>query len=155
VLTFQVESFELAIPELRGIFPLHHRELALFQDRMPLDVQYHEYVVRERRGNLFLTTGRLNDRIVAYYVAQTAPGFHYGSTLCAHMDICYVLPEHRGKGLSRPLWRTVEMELRRRGVGPWYSGWKTPKAMGMDVLHEKFGFSPADTYVVKWLGGRQ
>jgi len=152
VITVQVDSFEHSIPELRELFPTHHRELALFQDRMPLVPDYAEYVRREREGSLFLTTARWNGRVVAYYVAQVRLGFHYSTTLTGTMDILYVVPEFRNRGLALPLFRHTEKELKRRGVSVWYSGYKTRNQMGLAGLHEVLGFQPADTYVAKWIG---
>jgi GNAT superfamily N-acetyltransferase len=153
MLTFQVDSFASSIPELERIFPEHHKELGLLRGLMPLAPDYVEYVRREIEGRLFLVTGRWDGRIACYYVAQVAPGFHYKTTLTGHMDICYVLPEFRDRGLALPLFRAVERELRRRGVQAWYSGHKTLNPMGMDRLHELMGFESADTYRLKWLGG--
>lgn len=152
MITVQVESFEQALPELKPLFDVHWRDLALFQNRMPLSPQYDEYVRREREGRLMLVTVRRDGAVVAYYTAQIAPGFHYGTTLTAHMDMMYVVPEIKGRGLARPLMRCVERELRRRGVKVWYSGWKSHKPQGMDRLHELLEFEPADVYRVKWLG---
>lgn len=152
MITAQVESFERAIPELQGIFPRHWSELALFKDRMPLRPQYDEYVRRERDGNLFLVTVRKNGQLVAYYTAQVAPGFHYGSTLTATMDMLYVVPDERGRGLAVPLFGTVERELRRRGVQLWHSGYKSHNPLGLPRLYEMLGFAPADVYVAKWMG---
>lgn len=152
MITAQVESFEAALPELNVLFPRHWEELALFRDRMPLAPQYNEYVTRERSGRLFLATVRADGRLAAYYVAQTAPGFHYAGTFTAHMDIKYVVPDLRGRGLIVPLMRTVERELRRRGVQAWYSGYKTCTPLGLDKILPALGFQPADSYLVKWLG---
>ncbi len=146
-------TFQASIPELRVIFPEHHKELGLLRGLMPLDPDYAEYVKREREGRLFMVTGRYDGRIAAYYVAQIAPGFHYKSTLTGHMDICYVRQEFRDRGLALPLFRAMERELRRRGVQVFYSGFKTLNPMGMDRLHELLGFEPADTYRIRWLGG--
>src|SRR5580693_5513208 len=151
MLTFQVDSFEASIPELEAIFPQHHGELGLLRGLMPLAPDYVEYVRRELEGRLFMVTGRWDGRIVAYYVAQVATGFHYKTTLTGHMDIAYVIPEFRDRGLALPLFRMVERELRRRGVQAWYSGFKTANPMGMDRLHELMGFEPADTYQLRWL----
>lgn len=152
MISAQIESFEKALPELIKIFPTHWTELAIFKEKMPLSPQYDEYVKRERNGILFLATVRKNGRIVGYYTAQVAPGFHYKETLTATMDMAYVVPEERQKGLALPLFRAVERELKRRGVKIWYSGWKTAKPLGMPDLLEAFGFSSADTYLAKWLG---
>lgn len=156
MITAQVESFAAAVAEIDRLTPLHWNELALFRDRMPLAPQYAEYIQREARGQLFLTTVRRNGEIVAYYIAQVAPGFHYAKTMTAHMDVMYVVPDMKGRGVALPLMRCVERELRRRlgpNGGPWFSGYKTGNPNGMPEFLKLFGFQPADTYVVKWVGG--
>ena len=140
------------MPEIKQIVHDHWQELALFQDRVPLIPQYDEYVRREKAGSLFLATVRRDGDIAAYYITQVAPGFHYSSTLTAHMDIMYVVPGSKGQGLSYPLMRCVERELRRRNAQVWYSGWKAGNPQGMDRLHKLLGFQPADIYTAKWLG---
>lgn len=152
MITVQIDSFEECIPELRQIFVTHHQELGLFRDQMPLDPDYREYIRREREGSLFLTTVRWNGKIAAYYCAQVKPGFHYKSTLTGTMDLAYVVPEERNRGLAFPLFRATERELRRRGVKVWYSGYKDHNPLGMPGLHKALGFVPADHYVVKWIG---
>ena len=116
MITIQIDSFEDCIPELKPLFDVHHVELGLFRDLMPLDPDYREYVRRERAGELFLCTARRNGTLVAYYCAVVRPGFHYQSTLTGTADIYYVSPEFRGKGLALPLFRHTERELKRRGA---------------------------------------
>lgn len=152
MITVQVDSFEHCIPELLPLFQTHHVELGLFKDRMPLDPDLQEYVRREREGSLFLTSARRNGSIVAYYVAQIRPGFHYRSTLTGTADIFYVAPEFRNKGLALPLFRHTEQELKRRGVQVWYSGGKVHNPLGTPELHKLLGFAPADVYYAKWIG---
>lgn len=152
MITVQIDSFEQNAEELSRIFVQHHHELALFKDRMPLAPQYAEYVRREQAGTLFLTTVRRNGRICAYYIAQVAPGFHYGSTLTGTQDICYVVPEERNKGMALPLFRHTKQELKRRGVKIWYSGYKIHNELGMPRLLEMLGFVPADVYMACWIG---
>lgn len=154
MITTQIEpSYVQCLPELRLIYRTHHRELALLQDRVPLDMDDAEYARREQDGSLFLTTVRRNGTIAAYYVANVRPGFHYKSTLTGTMDIAYVIPEERNRGLALPLFRHTERELQRRGVKVWYSGCKTSHPLGMPELHGLLGFVPADTYFLKWIGG--
>lgn len=152
-LSTQVESFEQCAGELDAIFPFHWDELALFKNQMPLAPQWGEYVRREREGRLILATVRRNGSIVAYYIVQKAPGFHYEQTLTGTMDICYVMPEERGRGLALPLFRAVERELKRCGVQVWYSGYKSHNPLGMPKLLGVLGFQPADCYHAKWIGG--
>lgn len=154
MITVQIEpSYMGCLSELKRLHVVHHEELGLFRDRMPLDADDAEYARRDQDGSLFLTTVRRNGIVVAYYAANVRPGFHYRSTLTGTMDIAYVVPEERNRGLALPLFRHTEKELQRRGVKVWYSGWKNHNPLGMPKLHELLGFVPADTYAVKWIGG--
>jgi GNAT superfamily N-acetyltransferase len=152
MITYQVESFERALPELRVIFPTHWRELALFQDRMPLAPNFGDYITRERNGSLFLTTCRLNGHIVAYYVAFLSMGLHYSATVEARLDMVYVIPEVRNRGFVVRLFERVEAELRRRGAMIWYTGYKAHNPLGMPKLLDHLGFTEADIYRAKWIG---
>lgn len=152
MLTVQIESFEACASELEPIFQIHWQELAIFKDRMPLAPQWDEYFQRERDGRLFLTTVRLDGKIVGYWTVQIAPGFHYATTLTAHTDVIYVTPEVRDRGIVLPLYRRVKSELQRRGVSLWYAGHKSHNPLGMDRLLPMLGFQPADCYFAQWLG---
>lgn len=152
MITVQVDSFRDCLEELKLIFPLHWEELALFKNRMPLAPQFEEYMAREQAGRLLLVTVRIDGKIAAYYTIQVAPGFHYGQTLTGTMDMMYVVPEQRGRGLAFPLLRRVEAELKRRGVQIWYSGFKSHNSLRLPELLGLMGFVPADQYHAKWIG---
>lgn len=152
MLTVQVESFRDCQPELAVIFPLHWEELGKFKDRMPLTPQYSEYISRNELGRLLLVTVRIDGRIMAYYTVQIAPGFHYETTLTATMDLCYVHPEVRQRGIAFPMFRRVEEELKRRGVKLWYSGFKYHNPLGMPALLNLLGFTQSDVYCSRWIG---
>lgn len=152
MISAQIENLEKCLPELLALWPRHWEELALFKDRMPLQPQISEYISRNQSGMLFLATVRWNGKMVGYFLAQCAYGFHYGETETATTDIYYIVPEARDRGLFLPLYRCVERELKRRGVSVFYCGWKTHNPLSMDRMLPKLGFIPADTYMAKWLG---
>ncbi len=149
MITAQIESIRACWPELMEIFPVHWRELALFQDTVPLAPQRDEYFRREQEGKLFLVTMRWNGKVAGYFICQLANGFHYGKTLTATTDIYFVLPEFRNRGLFLPLYRCVEREVRRRGAEVFYCGWKTTNPLLMNEMLPKLGFIHADTYCAK------
>ncbi len=152
MISAQIESFVQCAEELAKLFPQHWEELALFKDRMPLSPQWQEYARREHIGQLFLATVRWNGKIVGYYTAQIAPGFHYSTTLTATHDLVYIVPEAREKGLALPLFRCVEREIKRRGAKLWFSGYKNHNPLGMPQLLERLGFTPCDQYCARWIG---
>ena len=154
MISAQIEQFQRAIPELERLWPTHHAELALYQDRMPMVWQYAEYIEAERQGKIILATVRWDGRIVAYYLVDIGFARHFASTRTAVMDGVYVHPDYRGRGLILPLMRCVEKELIRRKVDIWYSSHKTEKHLGMPEVYKALGFTPSDTVVAKWIGGK-
>lgn len=151
MITYQVEPYENALPELKELLPVHWLELALFQDRMPLMPQHAEYIARDRDGRLFLTTCRKDGELIGYYITLIHNSLHYDIPT-ATMDIIYMKIEFRSRGYAIRMIKFVEKELIKRGVQIWYSGFKTRKPLGLDRALEHLGFSPADTYLVKWIG---
>lgn len=152
MITYQVEEYERALPELREIFPVHWLELALFQDRMPLRPNDNDYISMDRNGSLILSTIRRHGELIGYYTAKIYNPLHYCETLAATMDMIYVKIEYRNFGYAVRLIDFVEKLLVKRGVQVWYSGYKTGKPLGLDSVLRRRGFSDADTYVVKWIG---
>lgn len=151
MLTVQVESFRERLEEFRPLFPLHWEELALNQDKVPLDPQYDIYLAREDRGELLFVTLRNAGVPVGYFLGFIAPGLHYKTCLTCTMDIFYVHPSYRGLALPGVrLFRGVETELRRRGVQRWFVGSKV-KA-DASPLFEFLDFERVEVYYSKWIG---
>jgi hypothetical protein len=151
LITYQVEAYEQALPELKEIYPVHWLELALFQDKMPLKPQDNEYIARDRDGRLFLVTCRRNGELIGYYTCLLNNSLHYDIPT-AQMDMIYMKIEFRSHGYAIRMIRLVEKELVKRGIQIWYSGYKTHKPLGLDRALTALGFGPADTYLVKWIG---
>ena len=150
MMTAAVEPWRPTIDELRPMLPLHWRELALDQNRVPLDPQWHVYDQRDRAGELMLVVLRRDGAAIGCYWGFVAPGLHYATCLTATMDIFYVLPEHRDGRGGMVLFAAVERELRRRGVQRWFVGTKLHADCG--ALFKRLGFAPVETYYSKWTG---
>lgn len=152
MLTCHVESLTQRLEELKPLLPAHFAELALNQDKVPLDPQYEIYLERDRCGEVVFVTVRELGELVGYYVGFVAPGLHYGGCLTCTTDIFWIRPDKRGQALpGARLFREVERELRRRGVQRWFTGSKL-KA-DASALFQFLDFEPVETYYSKWLGG--
>jgi hypothetical protein len=151
LITYQVEPYENALPELKEIYPVHWLELALFQDRMPLKPQDAEYIARDRDGRLFLVTCRRDGELIGYYTCIVHNSLHYDIPT-ALMDMIYMKIEFRSRGYAIRMIKFVEKELIKRGVQIWFSGFKTHKPLGLDRALKALGFGSADTYLAKWIG---
>lgn len=151
MLTAQIESFTERLDEFKPLFPLHWEELALNKDKVPLVPMYEVYIERESRGELLFVTLRELGEPVGYFIGFIAPGLHYRTCLTCTMDIFFVRPDKRNGMGGLKLFRTVEKELKRRGVQRWFVGSKCHADASR--LFEALKFEKVEVYYSKWLGG--
>ena len=150
MITAHIESFEENLEYLKPLLPIHYKELALNQDKVPLSPQFDKYVATEKQGGLIFVTLRSTGQMVGYFIGFIAPGLHYSTCLTCQMDIFYVLPEHRGSGAGFQLFKFVEQQLKKRGVQRMFVGSKMHKDASW--LFEKLNYTPVETYYSAWLG---
>lgn len=151
MITIMQESFRATLPELLPVLPLHYQELALNQDKVPLDPQYDIYLAREDAGELMFMVVRENGALIGYFIGFVAPGLHYRTCLTLTMDIFFVTPEHRGGRIGYSLFRAVEDEAKNRGVDRMFVGSKVH--LDASFLFEKLGYERVEIYYTAWLGG--
>ena len=116
MITAQLESFAERLDELKVLLPTHYLELALNQDKVPLDPQYDIYIQREKLGELMFIALRESGALIGYFIGFVAPGLHYKTCLTLTMDIMYVHPGKRKSGGGNVLIDFVKQEAIRRGV---------------------------------------
>ena len=150
MITCHIESFEEKLAELQLLLPMHYKELALNQDKVPLSPLYDVYIMRERQGGLLFVTLRDAGQLVGYFIGFIAPGLHYSTCLTCTMDIFYVRADKRQGSAGVRLFRFVEAELKRRGVQRWFMGSKVHA--DASALFKRIGAAPVETYYSKWIG---
>lgn len=150
MITCHIESFIERLPELKQLLPQHWEELALNQDKVPLDPQYDVYFDREKQGELLFVCLREGGDLVGYFIGFIAPGLHYRNCLTCTMDIFYVRKDKRNGRAGIILFKFVEEELERRGVKRWFVGSKCHA--DASALFEYLGFNQVEVYYSKWLG---
>ncbi len=152
MLSVTVENYQSFIDDaMDEILEEHYEDLALNQDKVPLDPQFHVYREREKKGELLVMCMREDKELAGYFIGFIAPGLHYQTCLTCTMDIFYVRPKFRDNLLAgRRLFRAVERELRARSVARWFVGTKLNKDVGR--LFESLKFTPVEMYYSKWLG---
>lgn len=150
MITAQVELLQNVLEEIKWLFPIHWKELALNQEKVPLDPLYDVYLQREKAGDVVFVSVRENGEIVAYFVGFIGTALHYKSMLSCTPDIFYVHPERRKQDIGTLLFMTVRKELKRRGVNNWIIGDKNHKPAGQ--FFEMLGFKKIENYYSMWLG---
>lgn len=150
MITYQIESLTSGLEEMKSMFVGHYEELALNQDKVPLDPQYDIYMARDARGEVIYSTVREDGQLVGYYVGFIAPGLHYRTCLTCTTDIFYVAPHLRTGFCGIKLFREVQRELKRRGVQRWFMGSK--QRADASALFERLKAEKVETYYSLWLG---
>lgn len=157
--TSHVERLVHCLEELKPLFEPHWAELALDQDKVPLDPQYDNYLTRDALGEVLCVTLRDEGRIVAYFVGFVAPGMHYRTCLTLTMDIFWLHPDYRAPDsldrveremLCLQLFGAVEKEGRRRGIKRVFYGSKLSAEAG--ELFRELGLREVERYYSGWWG---
>lgn len=150
MITASVESLTANLPEIKTLLNLHWEELALNKDKVPLDPQYWVYEKRDADGEVLHVALRNEGKLIGYFVGFVNPGLHYQTCLTLIMDIFFLHPEYRGHKGGILLFKTVELEAKRRGVDRIYLGSKEHKPVG--VLFERLGYDLVERTYSKFIG---
>jgi hypothetical protein len=150
MITAQVEPWSEMKQDLLPLLPLHWEELALNQDKVPLDPQYDIYDAREAAGQTLVVTLRGLGVLVGYFIGFVAPGLHYRTCLTLTMDIFWTHPDIRKGFAAVKMFREVEREAKRRGVQRIFYGSKAHK--DASKLFEFLRMDPVEVYYSKWIG---
>lgn len=148
-LTMCVESLTAELENLKPMFPAHFAELALDQDKVPLDPDYGLYLAADARGEVLFVAVRHLGAIVGYFVGFVRPHLHYRTCLTLGMDIFWIDPAYR-IGIGTKLFRFVEAEARRRGVKRMSVGSKMHR--DASVLFRRLKYREIERYFSVWLG---
>lgn len=150
ILTFAVEPYLEALPELVALWQDHWEEVATDKDKVPLDVDLAAYASHDRAGILHLVVARAAGRVIGYHMTLVRTHLHYASTLCGFTDVYFLDAKYRQGDAGIRLFRKVEQTLKARGVKKLYTGTKTHKDLGR--LFEALGWTQTETLFTKYIG---
>lgn len=147
---FAVERFQDVYAELLPLLHEHYDEISIHK-QMGYDLKPNValYKAMQDADQLMMMVGRLDGKIVAYFVAFVRPSIHYAGCLEGIGDIFYVEPTRRGLEHGDALFSATRTELVRRGVKRWTAGEKLAFPCG-DFL-AKQGFEPFERIHSQWL----
>jgi GNAT superfamily N-acetyltransferase len=116
MVTYQVETYDQVVPDIKELIKLHYDEVALHKESIPLDPDWARYKVLEDNGMLFIATARDQSQLVGYSVFFVTRHMHYNSTLMASNDILYLHPDYRQGMSGIKLIKFSESELKKRNI---------------------------------------
>lgn len=151
MLTIQEEKFApfFADGMRDGLFERHHRELALNQDKIKMDLDAERYQKLEDLGMLFVLTVRQDQKLMGYLVAFLQAHPHYKSAgTMALTDMYWVSPDVRN-GVGALLFIKFEKLMRERGIVQIMTGCK--RHQDHTKLLELLGWTNSDLTFLKVL----
>jgi hypothetical protein len=154
-LSYQWEPFRNFAKELPPLFKQHWREIALNQDKVPLDPDWQRYFDYDLAGVLKCLTVRSNGILVGYVFMLVYPHLHYASTLCAVTDMFWLDPAYRRGLAGYRMLATMKKSLQDAGVKVVYANTKLHFEADRGTigkLFERLGFKPTETLYSIYLG---
>lgn len=118
MIRFQSEDVHSFLRDGEKIFPLHFKELALNQEKIPLDMDFALYRDLYRKQLLHIVTARTEKEMVGYHLAIVVTHHPHNASAgpYATTDMFYILPEHRKGGTGAKLLIAAEVALTKLGV---------------------------------------
>ena len=100
-MTFRQEELTLSFQlEIQPLLDEHHKEVAMYQDKIDLAVDWEKYAAMADIDTIRIYTWREEDELVGYNVFFLSPHPHYVDHEFAVNDILYVHPDHRGVNVA-------------------------------------------------------
>jgi len=149
MITFQSERWFDILDELKPLLVGQWRELGLYQDQVPMDMDWDRYRVLDTLGMLKITTGRDGGRLIGWYVSVVTPHLHYRTTTYGYNDFYYLIPEYRTGLNGMQLFMAMEKSMRELGVDALISISKTLHPV--DAVFERLGWNNQGTTYMKVL----
>lgn len=147
------ERYADFIDDVKALLPSHWKELALYQDDIPLAPDYDFYRRADFSGMLVFMAMRTKQErlLVGYAVYFIKAHHHYIGHRWAVSDIFWLHPDYRNLGFGRALFEAVEVQLKELGVDVVHCTLKTAQPAAGFVL-EKLGFSKVEVGYSKLIG---
>lgn len=112
---FALETYAQVIDDIRPLLFNHWRELALYQDVIPLDPDWTAYQRAEAAGMMKVFTARQGGALVGYTIFFVVPRHMHYAHRWAKNDIVWIMPDLRNGRVSVGLFRYAEKCLREDG----------------------------------------
>jgi len=116
MITYQVETWQAVVDEMKSLWPAHWAEVGMDHDAIVLAPDYGLYEYYQNSGSLHLVTVRENGAIVGYHISIVRPHLHYANDLHGFNDVYYINPAQRKGWVGIRLMKFAEQTLKKRGV---------------------------------------
>lgn len=152
MITFQREMWETFWRDGQPIFPIHFKELALNQEKIPMDMDAEVYQKLEDRNVLHILTARKDSKLIGYHISLIVKSHPHNKNagMYATTDMFYILPEYRKGGAGTRLLIAAEKAIQNLGVTRMALSTKLHHLPNRELL-EKLGWTATDIVFHKLL----
>lgn len=141
IVTYQVESFDIAWPEMTKLFPLHYEEVARDKNLIKLSPNHAKYKMLADAGMYHILTMRCDGIIVGYGSAYVYPHDHYCNDLMAFTDLYFLNPQFRIGRYGINLLKQFEESLNKRGCVKIFTATKLHDNLDNSKIFERLGYT--------------
>lgn len=150
MITFQVEDWFSTKSKMEWLFPLHWKEVATYQDKIKLELDYQTYDHLASVGQLLIVTVRDGVKIVGYHWLIIKPHLHYKDSLTAATDVFFLHQDYRKGFNGINLFKFVEKTLKEMGVERFIISSKVTH--DKSKIFERLEFDRVETVYTKFIG---
>jgi len=149
-ITYAVETPKQLKEEIQPLFDKHWAEIAMFPDKIKLDVNWEKYYELQEIGVLRAFTARCDGKLIGYSVFFVLPHIHYQKDVFAMNDILYIDPDYRKGRNGVGLILYSEKKLKEEGVSVIKIDTKFSNKVG--ELCSLMGYTKAEVSYMKYVG---
>lgn len=150
MLSYHIEPWSQIRPEIEALIDEHWREVAMYQDAIPLQVKWDTYAALEREGVTWCLAVRDMGKLVGYFIGFVKPHLHYADSLTFFTDVYFLTKKYR-KGIAGvKLFSEMEKSLKKRGVQRMIVSTKI--SLDMSPVLGRLGFDETERVHMKLLG---
>jgi hypothetical protein len=150
VLTYQVEPWSMALPEMMGLWPAHWVEVAADKDKIALDPDLDRYAEMERKGVLHVITARKGGELVGYNVWIVGTLLHHRTILTGMSDMYWLRPDCRKGFEGIRFIKEGERYVKSLGVKKLFGTFQPCLDLGR--IFERLGWHQAERVYCKYIG---
>jgi GNAT superfamily N-acetyltransferase len=150
MITYQEETFEQVIEEIKPLLEDHWEEIALHKDSIKLNPDYGLYEELFKTGKMRIVTARDDSKLVGYCIMLLYHHIHYKDQFMAMDDIFFIAKEYR-KGLTGvKLFIKTEEIMKQYGVTKLSMNVKVHQDVG--AIFERLGYKETERMFTKKIG---
>lgn len=153
MITYQIETIEDTLEELKPILHKHHKEASSLNESIELDPDYDAYEMMDENGYILFYTARDDGKLIGYCLYFILKDLQHKSHLVAKNDFIFIDPSYRKTGVSVELFKRAEEVLRDLGVS--YITQSMKKHREFKTLMDILEYDELEVVYHRWIGDRK